>query len=104
MISDPVALTVPPMTFDPGSFSTGIGSPEIMDSSTELWPSMTTHSAGGESAGRPRAPSPGEYLLHARPAGPGGPSWAPIPATSAGLHLSGRVHAIPAPAPAGPAP
>ena len=36
-------LTVAPMTLSPGAFSTGIGSPVIIDSSTELWPS--THDA-----------------------------------------------------------
>ena len=52
-------LTVPPMTLLPGSFSTGIGSPEIIDSSTELRPSVTTPSTGTFSPGRTRSTSPG---------------------------------------------
>jgi len=35
----PVPLIVPPTTLPPTSFSTGIGSPEIIDSTTELRPS-----------------------------------------------------------------
>ena len=35
----PVPLTVPPVTRSPGPFSTGIGSPVIIDSSTALRPS-----------------------------------------------------------------
>ena len=34
----PVPLTVPPITRSPGAFSTGIGSPVIIDSSTALVP------------------------------------------------------------------
>ena len=39
-------LTVPPVTRLPLVFSTGIGSPVIIDSSTELVPSSTTPSTG----------------------------------------------------------
>ena len=52
-------LTVPPMTLAPGSFSTGIGSPEIIDSSTALRPSTTMPSTGTFSPGRTRSRSPG---------------------------------------------
>ena len=34
MMNEPVPLTVPPVTFAPVSFATGMGSPVIMDSST----------------------------------------------------------------------
>ena len=40
--NEPVPLTVAPVRRAPAFFSTGIGSPEIMDSSTELVPSTTT--------------------------------------------------------------
>lgn len=42
----PVPLTVPPVTLLPLLFSTGIGSPVIIDSSTELLPSRTAPSTG----------------------------------------------------------
>ena len=42
----------------PGRFSTGIGSPVIIDSSTELLPSTTTPSTGTLSPGRTRSRSP----------------------------------------------
>ena len=51
-------LTVPPMTRSPGPFSTGIGSPVIIDSSTALVPSSTTPSTGTFSPGRTRSRSP----------------------------------------------
>jgi len=45
----------PAVTFVPESFSTGIGSPLIIDSSTELWPSTTVPSTGIFSPGRTRS-------------------------------------------------
>ena len=51
-------LTVPPMTGSPGSFSTGMGSPVSIDSSTVLRPSSTTPSTGILSPGRTRSRSP----------------------------------------------
>ena len=39
MTSEPVPLTVAPITVSPGCFSTGIDSPVTIDSSTELMPS-----------------------------------------------------------------
>ena len=59
MTNDPVALMVAPMTLLVGDFSTGIDSPVIMDSSTELRPSSTTPSTGILSPGRTRSWSPG---------------------------------------------
>jgi hypothetical protein len=56
--SDPVPLTVAPITLSPAAFSTGIGSPEIMDSSTALCPSSTAPSTGTFSPGRTRRRSP----------------------------------------------
>src|SRR4029078_6862129 len=38
MTIEPVALTVPPVTRAPGAFSTGIGSPGIIDSRLGGWP------------------------------------------------------------------
>ena len=55
----PVPFTVAPVTLLPGVFSTGIGSPVSMDSSTELEPSTTTPSTGAFSPGRTRRRSPG---------------------------------------------
>ena len=55
----PVPLTVPPITRSPGPFSTGIGSPLIIDSSTALAPSTTMPSTGTFSPGRTRSRSPG---------------------------------------------
>ena len=55
----PVPLTVPPVTRLPGVFSTGIGSPVTIDSSTALVPSRTTPSTGTRSPGRTRRRSPG---------------------------------------------
>ena len=55
MTRPPVPLTVAPVTLAPGSFSTGTGSPVIIDSSTELWPSTTTPSTGTFSPGRIRS-------------------------------------------------
>ena len=57
--NDPVPFTVPPMTWLPGSFSTGIDSPVIMDSSIAPVPSMTIPSTGTLSPGRTRRISPG---------------------------------------------
>jgi hypothetical protein len=51
-------LTVAPMTRSPGFFSTGMGSPVIMDSSIALAPSSTTPSTGTFSPGRTRSRSP----------------------------------------------
>ena len=54
----PVPLTVAPVTLSPRPFSTGTGSPLIIDSSTELRPSSTTPSTGTFSPGRTRNRSP----------------------------------------------
>ena len=59
MMKLPVPFTVPPVTLSPGPFSTGTGSPVIIDSSTELDPSSTTPSTGTFSPGRTRRRSPG---------------------------------------------
>ena len=53
----PVPLTVPPVTWSPGAFSTGIGSPVTIDSSTLVAPSSTTPSTGMRSPGRTRSRS-----------------------------------------------
>jgi hypothetical protein len=53
-MSDPVELTVAPMTCAPFCFSTGMGSPVIIDSSTLLAPSSTLPSTGIFSPGRTR--------------------------------------------------
>ncbi len=58
MISEPVPLTVAPITRSPAAFSTGIGSPVTIDSSTALEPSSTTPSTGTFSPGRTRSRSP----------------------------------------------
>ena len=55
----PVPFTVAPMTRSPGFFSTGIGSPLTIASSTALLPSSTTPSTGTFSPGRTRRRSPG---------------------------------------------
>lgn len=44
--NEPVPFTVPPATLLPDVFSTGIASPVIIDSSTELWSFSTTPSTG----------------------------------------------------------
>ena len=59
IISEPVPFTVAPVTRAPFIFSTGIGSPLIMDSSTLLEPSRTTPSTGIFSPGRTLKRSPG---------------------------------------------
>jgi len=50
----PVPLTVPPVTLSPTDFSTGSGSPVIIDSSTLDRPSKTTPSTGTLSPGTTR--------------------------------------------------
>src|SRR5207244_3420445 len=55
MIKVPVPLIVPPIARSLALFATGIGSPEIMDSSTALCPSRTTPSTGIFSPGRTRS-------------------------------------------------
>ena len=55
----PVPFTVPPVTRLFSVFSTGIGSPVIIDSSTEVAPSRTIPSTGTFSPGRTRRRSPG---------------------------------------------
>ena len=55
----PVPLTVAPISRSPAVFSTGMGSPVTMDSSTELLPSSTAPSTGIFSPGRTRRVSPG---------------------------------------------
>ncbi|MNQ22014.1 hypothetical protein D3C85_351460 [compost metagenome] len=57
-VSAPFWLTVPPTTAAPGSFSTGTGSPVIIDSSTKLSPSTTSPSTGRRSPGRTSTSSP----------------------------------------------
>ena len=59
----PVPLSVAPVTGSPGDFSTGIGSPVTIDSSTVLVPSRTTPSTGTFSPGRTRRRSPGLHVL-----------------------------------------
>jgi len=56
--SEPVPLTVAPVTRSPATFSTGTGSPLIIDSSTALRPSVTVPSTGTFSPGRTRSRSP----------------------------------------------
>ena len=58
MMNDPVELIVAPMTWLLACFSMGIDSPVIIDSSTELWPSITMPSTGTFSPGRTRSLSP----------------------------------------------
>src|SRR5574341_115389 len=58
MMSEPVPFTVAPTTRSPCLFSTGIGSPVIMDSSTALAPSVTIPSTGIFSPGRTLRISP----------------------------------------------
>ena len=55
----PVWLTVPPVTLVPAVFCTGTGSPEIMLSSIQLSPSVTSPSTGTRSPGRTSTISPG---------------------------------------------
>ena len=55
---EPVWLTVPPITGSSFCFSTGIGSPVIIDSSTVLLPSVILPSTGIFSPGRTRRMSP----------------------------------------------
>ncbi|MCY1372528.1 hypothetical protein D9M69_597400 [compost metagenome] len=57
-VSAPFWLTVPPTTSEPGVFSTGTGSPLIMDSSMKLLPSTTSPSTGMRSPGRTSITSP----------------------------------------------
>ncbi|MNH93728.1 hypothetical protein D3C73_463340 [compost metagenome] len=54
----PVVFSVPPVTSAPAVFSTGIGSPVSMDSSTKEPPSATTPSTGTRSPGRTTTKSP----------------------------------------------
>jgi hypothetical protein len=54
----PTPLSVAPITFAPGAFSTVIGSPVSIDSSTLDRPSITSPSTGTFSPGRTRRRSP----------------------------------------------
>ena len=54
----PVWLSVPAVTFDPGTLATGIGSPVTIDSSTVPLPSVSSPSTGTFSPGRTRSSSP----------------------------------------------
>ena len=54
----PLLLSVPPVTWVPGVFSTGTGSPVSSDSSTVERPSTTRPSTGTASPGRTRRRSP----------------------------------------------
>ncbi len=56
--SAPLPFKVAPITLSPAVFSTGIGSPVSIDSSTLERPSMTTPSTGTVSPGRTRSRSP----------------------------------------------
>jgi hypothetical protein len=58
MTKAPVVLTVPPITRAPVSLPTGMGSPVMVDSSTEPEPSITVPSTGTFSPGRTRSASP----------------------------------------------
>ena len=58
IIKVPVWLSVPPITFSPGSFVTGIDSPVTMDSSIAERPSISSPSTGIFSPGRTRSLSP----------------------------------------------
>ncbi len=70
----PVPLIVAPVTGSPSTFSTGTGSPEIIDSSIEERPSTTTPSTGTLSPGRTRSRSPtstsSSGISSSRPSGP----------------------------------
>ena len=55
----PLPFTVPPVTFSPAPFSTGMGSPVTIDSSTDERPSTTDPSTGTFSPGRTRRSMPG---------------------------------------------
>ena len=66
-VKAPLVLIVPPITSSPGRFSTGIGSPEIIDSSTKLIPSVTVPSTGTFSPGRTRIWSPTTTSLTGTP-------------------------------------
>ena len=54
----PVVFNVPPVTTSPTPFSTGIGSPVIMDSSTAAPPSIKTPSTGIFPPGLTRSTAP----------------------------------------------
>jgi len=56
--NEPVPLTVPPTTSSPSTLATGTGSPVIIDSSTELRPSVILPSTATFSPGRTRRMSP----------------------------------------------
>ena len=58
MTKEPLRFFVPPVTSSPAVFSTGMGSPVSMDSSTALSPSSTTPSTGTASCARTRSLSP----------------------------------------------
>ena len=55
----PRPFRVPPVTIEPGSFSTGMLSPVSMDSSTEERPFSTTPSTGTRSPARANTSMPG---------------------------------------------
>ena len=57
-VKAPFWFTVPPTTGRPADFSTGTGSPVIIDSSTQLRPSTTSPSTGTRSPGRTSTRSP----------------------------------------------
>ena len=66
----PDLLSVPPVSGSPGAFSTGMGSPVIMLSSTVALPSVTTPSTGTLSPGRTRSRSPGRTASRGTSASP----------------------------------
>jgi hypothetical protein len=57
-VKEPVLLMVPPTTSAPSPLLTGIGSPEIIDSSTKDEPESTIPSTGTLSPGRTCTTSP----------------------------------------------
>ena len=63
MTSEPFLLSVPPVTASPSVFSTGSGSPVIIDSSTDERPSITLPSTGMLSPGRTRSRSPALHVV-----------------------------------------
>ena len=58
MTKVPLAFTVPPITLAPAALETGMGSPVMLDSSTDPVPSITAPSTGTFSPGRTRSRSP----------------------------------------------
>jgi len=70
----PVVLIVAPITWSPGRFTTGIGSPVSIASSTAEPPSVTRPSTGTFSPGRTRIRSPGRTVSMATSVSPWDPT------------------------------